>query len=115
MAAPAPLSEPGTEKETWYNTDYARTRNLIERTFGIWKQRFAVLKCLQTELSTAKQIMTACAVLHNIATVNNIPLETENDQHEENASDIDIDGGDDVGPRGAWRAHYIQQHFQATH
>ena len=41
--------------------------------------------------------MTACAILHNIATVNNIPLETENDQHEENASDIDIDGGDD-GP-----------------
>ena len=97
MAAPAPLSEPGTEKETWYNTDYARTRNLIERTFGIWKQRFAVLKCLQTELSTAKRIMTACAILHNIVTVNNIPLETENDQHEENASDIDIDGGDD-GP-----------------
>ncbi|MPC76629.1 hypothetical protein E2C01_071046 [Portunus trituberculatus] len=56
---------------------------------------------------------TACATLHNIAIMNNIPLETENDlQLEENANDIDIDGDDDdVGPRGVRRARYIELHF----
>lgn len=107
-----PLREPNTAKERRYNSVHAKTRNLIERTFGIWKRRFGVLnKCLRTKLPTAKRIITACAILHNIARLNNIPLEGEDElQFEENANENN-EGGNDVGPRGARRAQYIERHF----
>ena len=37
------LREPQTAKERRYNVAHAKTRNLIERTFGVWKRRFGVL------------------------------------------------------------------------
>ncbi|KAG0717196.1 putative nuclease HARBI1 [Chionoecetes opilio] len=46
-----PLRNLVTAKDYRYNAAHAKTRNLIERTFGILKRRFGVLgKCLRTEL-----------------------------------------------------------------
>lgn len=45
-----------------------RTRNVVERLFGVWKKRFACLQVgLATKLTTSTNIIAACAVLHNIA------------------------------------------------
>ncbi len=73
-----PCLNPTTEKERRYNLAHARTRNTIERVFGIWKRRFAVLASkMRTNLRTTNNIIIACAVLHNIAVENNLNLNDE--------------------------------------
>lgn len=51
-----------------YNYVQIRTRNVVKRLFGVWKRRFACLQVgLATKLTTTTNIITARAVLHNIA------------------------------------------------
>lgn len=73
-----PVLNPRTVKENNYNASHVRTRNLIERAFGIWKRRFACLSIpLRTKLTTSKVFILACAVLHNIAIQWRIPLDDD--------------------------------------
>ena len=59
---------PSNQPERRYNFSHKKTRNLIERGFGIWKRRFPILKyCLRVKLENCPPIIVACAVLHNIA------------------------------------------------
>ena len=77
-----PLLSPTTEKEQRYNIAHIKTRNIIERTFGVWKRRFAILnKEIRTKLPTTKKIIMSCAILHNIARDHNIPLPDEGEEH----------------------------------
>ena len=104
-----PLREPQTAKERRYNVAHAKTRNLIERTFGVWKRRFGVLgQTIRTELPTSRKIVTACAILHNIVRMNNIPLR---DDHDEMNNEDNIENFHDEGPRTARRTRYIENHF----
>lgn len=68
---------------------HGRTRRIVERTFGIWKRRFPCLsKGLQTKLITSTTIITACAVLHNLALTFNDVMEVEEEAAEaENIND----------------------------
>lgn len=51
-----------------YNRSHVKTRNTIERAFGVLKRRFATLgKVMRTKLSTTKSIIVAAVVLHNLA------------------------------------------------
>uniref|UniRef100_A0A673NKF7 DDE Tnp4 domain-containing protein n=1 Tax=Sinocyclocheilus rhinocerous TaxID=307959 RepID=A0A673NKF7_9TELE len=52
-----------------YNAALARTRAHIEMTFGQLKERFQCLKSLRVAPDRACNIIVACAVLHNIATI----------------------------------------------
>lgn len=71
-----PIGNPSTDKQSRYNTSHVRTRNTIERAFGILKRRFAVLSIpVRTKLDTTKKIIMSCAVLHNIAIDRRLPLE----------------------------------------
>lgn len=63
-----PLDNPSNRTENLYNESHIRTRNVVERCFGVWKRRFPVLSLgLRTKVQTTMAIIVACAVLHNIA------------------------------------------------
>ncbi|KAJ3641434.1 hypothetical protein Zmor_027941 [Zophobas morio] len=63
-----PLLNPQTQGEQLYNEAHIRTRNIIERTFGVWKRRFPILAYgCRLKQNTVLAVIIACAVLHNIA------------------------------------------------
>lgn len=63
-----PLENPLTRAEILYNESQIRTRNPIERAFGIWKRRFAILSLgIRLKSSKVEAIVIATAILHNIA------------------------------------------------
>ncbi|XP_031329103.1 putative nuclease HARBI1 [Photinus pyralis] len=63
-----PLLNPISREESLYNEAHIRTQNTIERLFGVWKRRFPVLAYgLRCKVETTLTIITATAVLHNIA------------------------------------------------
>lgn len=63
-----PVRNPQNRKEERYNKAQITTRNTVERLNGIYKRRFSCLsKKLATKLNTTLLIISACAVLHNIA------------------------------------------------
>lgn len=101
-----PIQVPQTVKEGLYNDSHTKMRNLIEKTFGLWKKRFAVLSApMRTALSTSKKIVTACAILHNIATLNTPPIDFPEEKLEQ--SNIDIIAEDVAVPGNACRAEII--------
>ena len=67
-----PLQNPVTPSEHLYNESQTRTRNCVERSYGVWKKRFPVLS-LGTRLRFRKvqSIIVACAVLHNKCCIHN--------------------------------------------
>lgn len=51
-----------------YNQSHIKTRNVVERQYGVWKRRFACLSQeLRCKVSNSMKIIVATAVLHNIA------------------------------------------------
>jgi len=76
------LSIASTRAEQLYNESIIRTRNCIERCFGVYKRRFPILT-LNINVSKVESVIVATAVLHNIAIdlnelVPNISTEMEN-------------------------------------
>ncbi|CAN7938606.1 unnamed protein product [Ixodes hexagonus] len=71
LADPGPASTPGGR----YNKAHIKTRNSVERAFGVWKLRFPCLDMrLQHKPRRAVQIITACAALHNLGCLRKEPL-----------------------------------------
>ncbi|XP_064458513.1 putative nuclease HARBI1 [Ornithodoros turicata] len=71
-----PLANPGAKDspEGWYQAAHIRTRNSVERAFGVWKRRFPCLDMpLQHKPHRSAVIVTACAALHNLARMLNEP------------------------------------------
>ena len=53
-----------------YQESQIRTRNVVERCFGVWKRRFPVLsEGMRVGLKKSRSIISAAAVLHNIALI----------------------------------------------
>lgn len=69
-----PLANPGTPGERRYNKAHIKTRNCVERCFGVWKSRFPCLQyVLRNRVQRSVVIITATAILHNIAVRRNLP------------------------------------------
>ncbi|XP_011859622.1 PREDICTED: putative nuclease HARBI1 [Vollenhovia emeryi] len=63
-----PLINPNTPAEECYNETQIRTRNIIERFFGVIKRRFPVLSLgMRLKLETVQDVIVATTVLHNLA------------------------------------------------
>eukprot|EP00102_Acyrthosiphon_pisum_P014829 XP_008185090.1 PREDICTED: putative nuclease HARBI1 [Acyrthosiphon pisum] len=70
-----PLGNPTSESELRYQKAQIGTRNVIERTFGVWKRRFPVLSLgIRTQIQTTLTTIIATAVLHNMLIAANEPL-----------------------------------------
>jgi len=51
-----------------YNESLIRTRNTVERSYGVWKRRFPILATgINVKVSSSQSIIVATTVLHNIA------------------------------------------------
>lgn len=62
-----PLENPRTRTEQLYNESQIRTRNPVERLYGVWKRRFPVLATgMRIKLNKVLVVIIATAVLHNI-------------------------------------------------
>ncbi|KAE8747643.1 hypothetical protein FOCC_FOCC005622 [Frankliniella occidentalis] len=69
-----PLDNPVTREELLYQQSQIRTRNPVERIFGVWKRRFPILAVgINVRLRGAMRIIVACGVLHNILRTNGDP------------------------------------------
>ncbi|CAH2011110.1 unnamed protein product [Acanthoscelides obtectus] len=104
-----PVINPVTESEENYNRAHIRTRNIVERVFGVCKRRFPCLRrTLQTEEETSIAIICATAILHNIA-------RNLNDVFQENELNEDGDWvvivNDRPGDGLAFRRTFIVTHF----
>lgn len=63
-----PFLNPNCEGQNIYNEAQIRTRNVVERSYGVWKKRFPVLAVgINMNLQFVESIIVATAVLHNIA------------------------------------------------
>lgn len=79
------LQQTLTPAENLYNESIIRTRNVVERQYGLWKRRFPILRFgMRLKIETTMTVIVATAVLHNIAIDmnDNFPedeVEAEND------------------------------------
>ena len=64
-----PYHDPEPGPQQWYNVAHCRTRARVEMTIGILKARFQCLRRLRVKPERACDIIVACVVLHNIATI----------------------------------------------
>lgn len=63
-----PFLNPNGEGQNIYNETQIRTRNVVERSYGVWKKRFPILAVgINMNLEFVESIIVATAVLHNIA------------------------------------------------
>ena len=74
-----PVRAPASEAERAYNRAQMHARSVVERTFGVWKQRFRSLDhsggALQFPPRICCQIIMATAVLHNMCMQGPLPVE----------------------------------------
>lgn len=97
-----PLLHCGNQIEELYNESIIRTRNVVERLFGVWKRRFPVLALqMRLKIETIQDVIVAVAILHNIAIDFNEELPPDVieliDQPEQpEVARIDADGNDNV-------------------
>ena len=106
-----PLADPQTAPERRYNAFQNRTRNTVERMFGVWKRLFPCLSIsIRTKLSTTFTIIVATAVLYNFVRERNDPIEEENleDPYEHPLPAMNDQG---LAMGNATRRALIIQHF----
>lgn len=62
-----PVLRTTTLQEENYNKSHIKTRNIVERTIGVWKRMFPCLtKKMATKLTSTCHIIVATAILYNI-------------------------------------------------
>ncbi|XP_059915809.1 putative nuclease HARBI1 [Gadus macrocephalus] len=101
-----PYPNPAPGPQTTLNRAHSRTRVKIENTFGILKSRFQCLRGLRVCPERACDIIVACAVLHNIATLRKeMPPPFDPFLEEEHIPQMDSRAGQRM------REHLCQNHF----
>lgn len=114
-----PLQTVRSESESLYNESLIRTRNTVERKYGVWKRRFPILSVgIKVDINTAMTIIVATAILHNMAIEMNedlhVDLDEQNndEQVEEVVPNEIIHDAEAIRTRIQYRAMLISEHFQ---
>lgn len=118
-----PIPNPLGPAEQLFNESQIRTRNPVERLFGVLKRRFPILSLgLRVSLDTARSIVVACAVLHNIALSMNEPkpivdpnLVINNYLHEELANNMNENANEHHNFREEFVLYFINLLEQRNH
>jgi len=85
-----------------YNESLIRTRNTVERSYGVWKRRFPILATgINVKVSSSQSIIVATAVLHNIACNfgERMPRVTNEVESAIKITDFNNPDGDNMGGR----------------
>ncbi|XP_067668308.1 putative nuclease HARBI1 [Haliotis asinina] len=86
-----PIPEAQTRPEERYNTCHCKTRNVIERAFGVLKSRFRCLNkstgCLPFNPAKCSRIIMACFKLHNFCISRNMPCPLDYDLNDDEYDD----------------------------
>ena len=102
-----PLLNPTTPAQRRYNYVHCQTRVKIENLFGLMKSRFPCLALkLRLKKQTSLTVIIACAVLHNLARIRNIPNEVPPPNGPEDVPVLQVDGNDVRG--AAQRSRMIE-------
>jgi hypothetical protein len=112
----AKLQETQTPAENLYNESILRTRNVVERQYGVWKRRFPILSLgMRVNLLTMMEIIVATVVLHNIAVEMNdyFPAEwLENSDYDDENENVRNEDPNNILIRGRnVRRLLIDEHF----
>ncbi|KAK6161405.1 hypothetical protein DH2020_004786 [Rehmannia glutinosa] len=91
----------------FFNMNHSKARNVIERTFGLLKKGWAILRSQSFyDIKIQNRIIMACALLHNFVRMELLidPLEDElsDDSDDDNEDDIDTEFIDTVESSQAW-------------
>ncbi|XP_066587862.1 putative nuclease HARBI1 [Prorops nasuta] len=117
-----PVLNPTSDSEIKYNQAHIKTRNVVERLFGVMKRKFPCLKSgLRTKLTTSCAVIVATAVLYNISVKYN-ENEIDDDETIEDLSQDenllseseyeDDDEGEITEENGiVFRSQFIAEHF----
>lgn len=75
-----------------YNNRHSRARNVIERAFGMMKARWRTIFFTALEVSPAfvPEVVTCCAILHNLCIANGDIVEPEADNGNEDDGPADV-------------------------
>ncbi|KAK6172642.1 hypothetical protein SNE40_016257 [Patella caerulea] len=100
-----PLLDPKSRGEQRYNTSHLKTRNTIERAFGVLKSRFRCLHkttgCLPFSTDRCCKVIVACMKLHNFCMDEKVPLPDlqEDDDHPQHPATEVINARDGLSLR----------------
>lgn len=87
-----PLDNPTATSEKLYNESQIRTRNVIERCFGVWKRRFPILSMgMRVNLLTVQDVIIATSILHNICRKNADAIPPFENLDQQNNYDISME------------------------
>ena len=81
----------GDCKKELFNYRHASLRNAVERTFGIWKSRFRILRGVpHYPLWTQRDIIIACVVVHNfLMTSSDVEVSLTAEEEDHNEDDVE--------------------------
>jgi len=109
-----PLTRVGTSAEALYNESLIRTRNCVERSYGVWKRRFLVLSLgIRLKVKEVEAIVVATAVLHNICNLNNDTTAPSVPEHIEALIDTEVAmPAFATSSNNFYRSEIIMNHFE---
>lgn len=106
-----PVLNPQTQAEMNYNLHHAKARNVVERSFGVFKKRFSCLgpdSRLRLKVDTVLRVIMACSILHNLAIERN---ENEELSEKEDEGAFNQGTGSDNVSGAAFRRTIIHNYF----
>lgn len=112
-----PIRNPSGVSEDRYNVAHIRTRNTIERAFGLLKVRFRCLHvtggALMYKPTKVCKLAVMCMMLHNLARRRNVPMPEEPEtttRHADGLTDSYADDDDQAEALEA-RQTVVRNHF----